>query len=73
MTLIAVTVVIIGLLVAALAIYLFMVGAVLNRVASNLGDCLPGIRTIAGQVQVVDPDIKRLNKTGAEFSHVRPA
>jgi hypothetical protein len=72
MALIVVTVAIIGLLVAALAIYLFMVGVGLNRVAGNLGDCLQSVRTVAGQVEVVGPAIKRLNKTGAELSGAVP-
>jgi hypothetical protein len=72
MTLIVVTVAIIGLLVAALALYLFMVGVVLNRVAGILADCLQSVRTVAGQVQVVGPGIKRLNKTGAELAGAMP-
>jgi|SRR3954465_13338026 hypothetical protein len=72
MTLIVVTVVIIGLLIAALTIYLFMIGIVLNRIAGNLGDCLHSVRTIFGQAQVVGPGIKRLNKTGEELLGAMP-
>ncbi|HZS22762.1 MAG TPA: hypothetical protein VFA63_17475 [Pseudonocardiaceae bacterium] len=68
MTLVAVTVVITGLLIAALAIYLFMVGVVRNRIAGNLGDGLHNAWTVAEQVQVVGPGInRRLNKTGGDL------
>jgi hypothetical protein len=67
MTLIVLTVVVVGLLIAALAIYLFMIGVLLNRTASNLGDCLSNVRIVAGQAEVIGPGIKRLNKTGADL------
>ena len=73
MTLIAVTVVITGLLIAALAICLFMVGVVRNRIAGNLGDGLHNVWTVAEQVQVVGPGInRRLNKTGGDLLGATP-
>ena len=72
MTLVVVTVVIVGLLVAALDIYLLMIGVVLNRIAGNLGDCLQNVRTIAGHAQVVGPGIKRLNKAETDLLDAVP-
>lgn len=67
MTLIVMSVVVITLMIAAFAIYLFMIGNLLNRTADNLGDCQQNLRTVAGQADVVGPGVKRLNKTGGEL------
>lgn len=72
MTLVVVTVVVIGLLLAGLAIYLLQVGVLLNRTAENLGDCLQSVRTIAGQAEVIGPGITRINRTGAELLGAMP-
>lgn len=72
MTLISLTIVVIALLIAALAVYLFMIGTLLGRTAENLGDCLQNVRTIAGQAQAIGPGIKRLNKTGGELVGAMP-
>jgi hypothetical protein len=72
MTLIVMTVVVGGLLIVSLAIYLFMIGVLLNRTAGNLGDCLDNLRIIAGQAQVVGPGLGRLNKTGADLLGAMP-
>lgn len=72
MTLVVLTVIVIGLVVAALAIYLFKVGVPLNRTADNLGDCLQSVRTIVGQAQVIGPGVTRINKTGAELLGAMP-
>ena len=72
MTLIILTVVVIGFLIAILAIYLFMIGVLLNRTASNLGDCLQNVRTIAGQAKVIGPGITRLNKISGDLLGAMP-
>ena len=72
MTLVVLTVIVLALLVAALATYLFKVGVLLNRTADNLGDCLHNVRTIAGQAQVIGPGVRRINKTGAELFGAMP-
>jgi hypothetical protein len=72
MTLVVLSIIVIGLLVAALAIYLFKAGVLLNRTADNLGDCLQSVRTIAGQAQVVGPGIMRINKAGADLVGAMP-
>ncbi|MGH3780088.1 MAG: hypothetical protein ACRDRO_05485 [Pseudonocardiaceae bacterium] len=64
MILIVLTVVVIALLVAVLAIYLFAIGVLLNRTAHNLDDCLQNVKTIAEQAEVIGPAVERINGTG---------
>lgn len=59
-------------MIVALAVYLFMIGTLLGRTATNLGDCLQNVRTIAGQAQAIGPGIKRLNTTGGELVGAMP-
>jgi hypothetical protein len=72
MTLVVLTVIIIGLLIAVLAIYLFVIGGLLKRTAENLGDCLQNVRMIAGQAQVIGPGVTRLNKIGGDLLGAMP-
>lgn len=72
MILIALTIFVIALLIATLAVYLFMIGTLLGRTATNLGDCLQNVNTIAGQAQAIGPGITRLNTTGGELVGAMP-
>lgn len=72
MTLIILTVVVIGLLVAVLAIYLFVIGVLLNRIANNLDDCLGNVKTIAQQAEVVIPSVEHINRTGGVVAGALP-
>ena len=65
MTLLVLTVVVIALLIATLAIFLFAIGGLLNRTADNLDDCMHNVKNIANQAQVIGPGIERINETGA--------
>ncbi|MGA8518230.1 MAG: hypothetical protein WB735_08835 [Pseudonocardiaceae bacterium] len=64
MTLIVSTVVVIALLIAALAIFLFMIGVQLNRTADNLDDCSRNVKNIAYHAKVIGPGVVRINETG---------
>ncbi|MEO7194694.1 MAG: hypothetical protein ABIZ05_07705 [Pseudonocardiaceae bacterium] len=64
MTLVVLTVVVIALLVAVLAIFLFAIGALLNRTANNLDDCAQNVKNISHQAEVIGPAIERINTTG---------
>jgi len=64
MTLVVSTVVVIALLIAVLAIYLFVIGVLLNRTADNLDDCLQNVKTIVDQAEVIGPGVERINGTG---------
>ncbi|MGH8940677.1 MAG: hypothetical protein ACRDV2_15220 [Actinomycetes bacterium] len=72
MTLIVMTVVVIALLSAVLAIYLFAIGVLLNRIADNLDDCSKNVIRIAGHARAIGPGIKRINKTGGELVGAMP-
>lgn len=72
MTLIVSTVVVIALLIAVLAIFLFMIGALLNRTADNLGDCAVSLKTITSQAEVIGPAVERINRTGKELVSTMP-
>lgn len=64
MTLVFLSVVVIALLIAVLAIYLFAIGVLLNRTANNLDDSLQNVKTIAEQAEVIGPAVERINGTG---------
>jgi hypothetical protein len=64
MTLIILSVVVIALLIAVLAIFLFTIGALLKRTADNLGDCVQSVKTVVGHATVIGPAIERINATG---------
>jgi hypothetical protein len=64
MILIVSTVIVIALLIAALAIYLLVIGMLLNRTANNLDDCSQNVKNIAYQAKVIGPAIERINETG---------
>ncbi|MGH4016293.1 MAG: hypothetical protein ACRDSL_20690 [Pseudonocardiaceae bacterium] len=72
MNLIVLSVIVIALLIAVLAIYLFMTGAILNRTADNLDDCLQNVKTIAMQAAAVGPGVVRLNRIGGELVGALP-
>jgi hypothetical protein len=72
MTLVVATVVGVGLLITALAVFLFMIGILLKQTAAYLRDCLDSVRTIAGQAQVIGPGVTRLNATAGELLGAMP-
>ncbi|MGH3811458.1 MAG: hypothetical protein ACRDUV_03235 [Pseudonocardiaceae bacterium] len=72
MTLIVLTVVVIALLIAVLAIFLFAIGVLLNRTADNLDDCVESVKTIAGQAEVIGPAVEHINRTGKELVGALP-
>jgi hypothetical protein len=72
MTLVTLTVLVIALFIAVLAIYLFVIGMVLNRTAGNLGDCVQSMRTIIGQANAIGPGVKRINKAGTGLVEALP-
>jgi uncharacterized membrane protein len=72
MILVVLTVVVIGLLIAVLAIYLFMIGVLLNRIADNLDDCLGNVKTIAQHAEVIIPGVEHINRTGGVVAGALP-
>jgi len=72
MTLIILSVVIIGLLIAVLAISLFVLGTLLDRIADNLDDCSQSVQKITRHAAVIGPGVKRINQTGGKLVGAMP-
>lgn len=72
MILIVLTVVCIGALTGVLAMFLFIIGVLLNRVADNLDDCLGNVKTIATQAETVIPGVEHINRTGGVVAGALP-
>ena len=60
------TVIDIVLLIAGLAFYLFWVGSLLGRIATNLEECAETVRTIVGHAKLIGPGVEHINATGVE-------
>jgi hypothetical protein len=71
-TLVILTVVDIVLLVAGLAFYLYWVGSLLTRIATNLEECGDLVRTIVGHAKVIGPGVGHINQTGAVVAGALP-
>jgi hypothetical protein len=64
MTLVVLTIVVIALLVAVLALFLFRIGMLLNRTADDLDDCVQSVKTISRHADAIRPGVMRINETG---------
>lgn len=71
-TLVTLTVIDIVLLIAGLAFYLFWVGSLLTRIATNLEDCAETVRTIVGHARLIRPGVEHINATGAVVAGALP-
>jgi hypothetical protein len=72
MTLIVLTVVVIALLIATLAIFLFRIGRLLNSTAGDLDDCAQNVKKISYQAGVIGPGVVRINETGTKMLGALP-
>lgn len=72
MTLIILTIVVIALLIAVLAIYLFVIGMLLNRIADNLRACRQDVKNIRYQAEVIGSGVVRLNQIGKDLVGALP-
>ncbi|MCA1835027.1 MAG: hypothetical protein LC721_01280, partial [Actinobacteria bacterium] len=72
MVLVIVTIVCIAALIATLAIFLFIIGVLLSRIADNLDDCLGNVKTIAQQAETVIPGVEHINRTGGVVAGALP-
>jgi hypothetical protein len=52
------------LLVAGLAIYLYIIGTQLAHIATNLEECSQLVATIAGHAEGIEPGLAHINRTG---------
>ncbi len=69
---IALSVIDIGLLIAGLAFYLFVVGSQLTRIATNLEECSDIVHTIVSDAAAIDPGVDHINRTGAVVAGALP-
>jgi hypothetical protein len=66
------TVVDIVLLIAGLAIYLWIVGKQLNRVAVNLEACNELVQAIKGNAESIKGNLEHINRTGGVIAGALP-
>lgn len=71
-TLIILTVVDIVLLIAGLAVYLFIVGSQLTRVAGKLEECNEVVWKIKANAEPIRPGVERINRTGRVVAGALP-
>jgi hypothetical protein len=70
--LVVLTVVDIVLLIAGLAFYLFWVGSLLTRIATNLEECAELVRTIVSHAELIGPGVEHINETGGVVAGALP-
>jgi hypothetical protein len=71
-TLTVLSVVDIVLLIAGLAVYLFIVGSQLTRVAGKLEECSELVDTIRTHTAVIEPGVEHINSTGRVVAGALP-
>jgi hypothetical protein len=70
--LIVLSIVDIVLLVAGLAVYLFVVGSQLGRIATTLEDCRDLVRQIDANAAPIIPGVEHINRTGGVVAGALP-
>lgn len=70
--LIFLSVVDIVLLIAGLALYLWIVGGQLTRIATNLEECSEIVGTIVRNAEVIEPGVEHINHTGGVIAGALP-
>lgn len=71
-TLVVLSVVDIVLLIAGLAIYLYLVGTQLTRVAGNLEECSELVASIGRNAAPIMQDVRHINRTGGVVAGALP-
>jgi hypothetical protein len=66
------TVIDVVLLIAGLAFYLFWVGSLLRRIATNLEECGLTVREIVGHAKLIGPGVEHINATGGVVAGALP-
>jgi hypothetical protein len=70
--LVILTVVVIVLLIAGLAFYLFWAGSLLTRIAGNLEESAGLVRTIVDHAKLIGPGVEHINETGGVVAGALP-
>jgi hypothetical protein len=71
-TLIVLTVVDIVLLIAGLALYLWIVGSQLTRIATNLEECNELVAKINSNAESIEGNLEHVNRTGGVIAGALP-
>lgn len=71
-TLVVLTVVDITLLIAGLAIYLWIVGSQLTRIATNLEECNDLVRQVNSNAESIEGNLEHVNRTGGVVAGALP-
>lgn len=71
-TLVVLTVVEIVVLIAGLAFFLFWIGTLLTRIASNLEACAERVRAIRDHGADIVPGVEHINRTGRVVASALP-
>lgn len=71
-TLVVLTVVDIVLLIAGLALYLFIVGGQLTRIATNLEECNELVAKINANAASIEGNLEHVNRTGGVVAGALP-
>jgi len=66
------TVVVIAVLTGGLALYLFWLGTLLNRIADNLEDSAHLVRRIDDNAKVIRPGVAHINEVGGVVAGALP-
>jgi hypothetical protein len=69
---IVLSVLVILLLIAGLAFYLYVVGSQLSRVATYLEACADLVRTVERNASVIQPGVEQINHTGGVIAGALP-
>jgi hypothetical protein len=71
-TLVILTVVVIVLLIAGLAFYLFWAGSLLSNIATNLEQSFDTAAAIVGHAKLIEPGVEHINRTGGVVAGALP-
>ncbi|HEY5662805.1 MAG TPA: hypothetical protein VIS05_02090 [Ilumatobacter sp.] len=71
-TLTVLTVIDIALLIAGLAVYLFIVGGQLDKVGERLEECADLVWDIKKNAEAIGPGVERINRTGGVVAGALP-
>ncbi len=70
--LVVLTVLVIVVLIAGLAFYLYWAGTLLNRIAGNLEESLSVAGQIVGHAKLIGPGVEHINATGGVVAGALP-
>ena len=70
--LLVLTVLVIAVFTGGLALYLFWVGTLLNRIATNLEDSADLVRDIDDNAKVIRPGVAHINRVGGVVAGALP-